>query len=267
MESVEAWTMKYAGKAYSTRITRNAAVNRFLEVMKEKKILTWEVNKITRAGKKEKRMRPPLPDKKQLLAMMDDLSHAKDAKSIRLWAWFSLFIGVGMRRGEVVGLRLDQLINTSEGWIFKEVDRKHNHIDDIPIVAAVTHALRRWLKIRLVKPVIKKPTKFDIRRGPRWESSEYIFPGRYGGPITHALLWSDLERIGASQGIKLHPHLLRKCYITYAFKAGAPIHAIRDQVGLNSIKSLKSYMRPDIGERKMVSEKVQEIIRMNKHPA
>jgi site-specific recombinase XerD len=60
--------------------------------------------------------------------------------------------------------------------------------------------------------------------------------------------------------LKLHPHLLRHCFGSFAARAGVPLIELRDLMGHTHISSTNRYMQGTKEGQRKVSETVDRIL-------
>ncbi|KWW98988.1 putative integrase [Carbonactinospora thermoautotrophica] len=126
-----------------------------------------------------------------------------------LYAAFVLVICLGLRRGEVLGLRWSR-VDLDQGVIYvrKQIQRVNGELyeDDpkgrrrraVPLPRICVVALR-WQRLRQAAQ--------RERAGANWQDSDYVFTTRTGRPIEGRNLYRSFTRIAAAAGlpvIRLH---------------------------------------------------------------
>lgn len=116
-------------------------------------------------------------------------------------AMLMLMVYSGLRRGEIVGLRLSEM-NLQEGSAI--VKGKGNKMRIVPINQATTIALERWLAVRETR------------------LSDRVFVNEWGGPIQGDAVLALFRRVKAKLrplGVpRFYPHLMRHTFATLYLK-------------------------------------------------
>lgn len=68
-----------------------------------------------------------------------------------------------------------------------------------------------------------------------------IFRDRFGQPLTRSGLYQRIERIGQHAKIKVHPHALRRAFVTINANKGRPLVILQRSCGHSDIKTTMSY--------------------------
>ncbi len=132
---------------------------------------------------------------KRLLATADRNS----MRGKRNYAILAVLIGCGLRRGELLGLRVDALELREGRWIIANLMGKAGHMRTVPIPAWVKSAIDEWKEASgLTEGAIFRSIN---RMGRVW-----------GHGMTAKALWRVVRDAARSAGIeKLAPHDLRTC--------------------------------------------------------
>ncbi|MGC4940497.1 tyrosine-type recombinase/integrase [Kribbella sp. DT2] len=159
----------------------------------------------------------------------------KAAKPTRLYALFVLALFMGLRRGELLGLKWDDI-----DWVEKTLDvrRTLQRVDGA--LRAVTPKTR---KSRRTVPLIELclealrvhkvlQAKERLAAGKRWVDTGYVFTTEIGTPIEPDNLrrdWYPL-RVTAELG-EMRFHDLRHSCVTLLLRLGVPPHIVQAIVG------------------------------------
>ncbi|MBH0017889.1 tyrosine-type recombinase/integrase [Pseudoalteromonas sp. NGC95] len=163
---------------------------------------------------------------------------ASPAKEIRDKAIFHLLIGCGLRRFELINLKVDNINFMTNTLTFDGKGRKER---DVTIHPYTMTALKQWLDMRSYKP-------------------GYVFTRVYKGGRVHDSVRPEIsgevkkmnpnsvyllcEKYGLLQrGIA--PHSLRRSYATLLSTNGANIQYIAKLMGHSSIKTTEVYIKSD----------------------
>lgn len=227
-----------AGSHRVFRLALNAAVKD--RVLARNPCLDASVPKDTQAKKKVKVISPE--QVRELLKL---------AEGHRLYALFFLAIHTGMRRGECVALRwedVDLAKNTvtvsrnaavvknrdSDGTRGTKLTRiegtpKGNKSRVIPISPAVVAVLKAHKKRQLEE---------RLHAGSLWENAPEVFTSPTGAaiyPDTPSGIFTKLRKsLTLTDAQKLDPpsfHSLRHTYATLLLRAGIPVHIVADRLG------------------------------------
>ena len=163
---------------------------------------------------------------KRLLAAAESDS----LRSKRNYAILAMLIGCGLRRGELLALRVDAIQLREEHWVIADLMGKAGHIRTIPIPAWVKVAVDVWKEAS------------GITEGALFRSINKA--GKvWGNGMTPKVLW-EVVREGASRaGIeKLAPHDLRRTCARLCHLAGGELDQIQFLLGHVSIQTTERYL-------------------------
>lgn len=149
----------------------------------------------------------------------------------RNYAILAMLIGCGLRRGELLALRVDAIQLREEHWVVADLLGKAGHIRTIPIPAWVKAAVDAWKEAS------------GITEGTLFRSINKA--GRvWGSGMTPKVLWEGRPRGRASRaGIeKLAPHDLRRTCARLCHLAGGELDQIQFLLGHVSIQTTERYL-------------------------
>ena len=131
---------------------------------------------------------------KYLLARVDRNS----LRGKRNYAMLATLIGCGLRRGELLGLRVEAIGVREEHWVIADLVGKAGHMRTVPIPAWVKAAIDSWKEASgITEGVIFRAIN---KAGRVW-----------GNGMTAKVLWQVVRDAASSLGIaKLAPHDLRR---------------------------------------------------------
>lgn len=140
-------------------------------------------------------------------------------RSKRDRAVLAVLLGCGLRRAELVGLKLDGLQIREEHWIIAGLIGKGKHIRTVPVPAWVKSTIDDWI----AASVIDKGMIF--RRVNRTG-------GVWGEGITPKAVWHVVKAAAKRSGIKgLAPHDLRRTCARLCHVAGGELDQIQFLLG------------------------------------
>jgi integrase len=131
---------------------------------------------------------------KRLLANVE----RESLRGIRNYAILAVLLGCGLRRGELLGLRVDSIQSREERWVIADLLGKAGHIRTVPIPAWVKTGVEKWMEAS------------GIADGALFRSIDKR--GRvWGTGMTPKVLWEIVKAAAARANIpKLAPHDLRR---------------------------------------------------------
>lgn len=153
-------------------------------------------------------------------------------QDIRDRAILMLMAIYGLRRGEIVALRLDQI-----DWAGQKLHiwRLKRHQPQVyPLVAAVAQALARY--IDQVRPAVVDPAVFITLKAPR----KSMLPQSLYGLVEHRL-----RAIGMARP-KMGPHALRHACASRMLAQGLSLKEIGDHLGHGSTQATTAYAKVDM---------------------
>lgn len=158
---------------------------------------------------------------KRLLAGED--RHSLRGK--RNYAILGMLIGCGLRRGELLALRVDSIQLREEHWAIVDLLGKAGHIRTVPIPGWVKVAVDEWKNAA------------GIKEGTLFRSINKT--GRvWGTGVTPKVLW-EVVRVAATRAAidKLAPHDLRRSCARLCHVAGGELDQIQFLLGYVSIQT------------------------------
>ena len=186
------------------------------------------------------RMRPPrLPEapppvlrETELRKLLDACERDKTWAGRRDEAIIRTFIDTGIRRGELLGLRLVDL-DLDSGLL--TVTGKGSRTRDVPVGATAVRTLDRYLRAR---------AKRSDAEGP------WLWLGRKG-QLRETGIAELIRQRGAQAGIKhrLHPHLFRHAYAHWMLAAGMQETDLMAVAGWKSREMVSRYAASTRAER------------------
>ena len=219
-----------AGKLKPATVRRRvAALKTFFDFLAEEsndpsagsgQVLSWPnpVRFKRHAGKPEKRVPRDLHD--------DDIEQVWQAISLsRDRAWFVLMVRAGLRVGEVVGLKLADVLNPAqeERPARIRVNGKGQKERVVLLSADAYAVLSAWLTERGESPL------------------EYIFLNEHRQPLSVSGIEWLLKRYGQAVGLPLTPHQLRHTFARQLTEAGMPITSLGKLMGHSQISTTQIY--------------------------
>jgi site-specific recombinase XerD len=151
-------------------------------------------------------------------------------RELRDHAMIAMLLGCGLRRAELLALRLESIQQREEHWVIADLIGKAGHIRTVPIPQWVKAAVDDWT------------TRAAITGGPVFRVINKA--GRlWGNGISPKVLWDVVRTAAARAGIeKLAPHDLRRTCARLCHLAGGELDQIQFLLGHVSIQTTERYL-------------------------
>ena len=148
-----------------------------------------------------------------------------------------LFYSTGMRRAELINLKLND-ISDSQKTI--KVLGKRNKERIIPLLPSVLNTIASYLDYRKSLSSIK-----DVH---------YLLLTKKGAKIYETLVYRVINNYfsKASEKVKKSPHILRHSFATHLLNEGADIKSVKELLGHSSLSSTQIYANNSISKLKQV---------------
>ena len=152
------------------------------------------------------------------------------AREVRDHAMVAMLIGCGLRRAELLALRVESIQKREEHWVIADLVGKGGHVRTVPIPSWVKSKVDAWL------------TSAAITRGPVFRAINKA--GRvWGDGMSPKVLWDVVRTAAARAGIdKLAPHDLRRTCARLCYLAGGELDQIQFLLGHVSIQTTERYL-------------------------
>jgi len=163
---------------------------------------------------------------KQLLAGGDRQS----LRGKRNYAMLAMLIGCGLRRGELLGLRVDSIQLREAHWVIADLLGKAGHIRTVPVPSWVKAAIADWKQAS------------GVTEGVLFRSINKA--GRvWGNGMTPKMVWEIVREAASRTGTeKLAPHDLRRTCARLCYLAGGELEQIQFLLGHVSIQTTERYL-------------------------
>ena len=163
---------------------------------------------------------------KRLLAGVE----RRSLRGKRNYAMLAMLTGCGLRRGELLALRVESIQLREEHWVIADLLGKAGHIRTVPVPAGVKDAIDEWKEAS------------GITEGALFRSIHRT--GRvWGTGMTPKVLWEIVREAASRAGIeKLAPHDLRRTCARLCRLAGGELDQIQFLLGHVSIQTTERYL-------------------------
>lgn len=198
----------------STSNRKLSAIKTFFKFMIRQQFLKSNPADIIEGGKLEQRLPSPID--------ANDIENIiKRAETIRDKAILEVLYGTGVRRSELVNLKVED-INFKQGWI--KVLGKGGKERIIPLNPTA---------LKLLKELTKN------------QQSQWVFPGRtLDKHLSTRQLNNIIKKIAEAAGVNnITPHKFRHSFCSILFENGADIKTIQDMAGHASVNTTNLYTK------------------------
>jgi integrase len=162
-------------------------------------------------------------------------------------AIIGLLLGCGLRRSEVVPLRLDQLQSRQSHGVIVDLVGKGGRLRTVPIPAWCSNLISLWLQSANVTQ--EKVFPHTSKDGAQHETE-----------VTTSVVWSVVRRYAKQIGVAhLAPHDLRRTCARLCHEAGGELEQIQFFLGHASVQTTERY----IGCRQKFREAVNDRFRIS----
>ncbi|OLZ62945.1 site-specific integrase [Streptomyces sp. IMTB 2501] len=187
-----------------------------------------------------KLVEPPRTDTPELhpWSLDETLDFLAASRKDPLYAAFVLAIAMGLRRGEIVGLRWSDVdLDNRVLYVRHQVQRRRGILYDddpksrrrraVPLPALCIAPLR-WQRMRQAAARAKA--------GEKWQESDYVFATRNGRPVEPRNLYRSFTRVADSAGLRvIRLHDARHGTATLLTAAGVAPRVVMEILGHSQI--------------------------------
>lgn len=177
---------------------------------------------------------------KEVVQVLDQVQCDEGFESVRNKAIVDLLYSTGMRRAELIGLK----------------------VVDVDFLNNVLKVLGKRSKERIVPmlPVVKEELlAYGQERSLLIDvlDSDYFFLTKKGLKLNNSLVYRLINSYfsTASEKVKKSPHVLRHTFATHLLNNGADLNSVKELLGHSSLASTQVYTHSSLAELKKVYEK------------
>lgn len=190
-------------------------------------------------GPKTSKPIPSFVNNKDMDFILETEDPGNDFESVRNLAIIDLFYETGIRRAELIGLKISD-IDLNVGTI--QVTGKRNKQRLIPIGDKLKNTLKEYITIK------NKETE---------NLTDYLFVRKEGQQLypmlVHRIITESLSSISTLS--KTSPHVLRHTFATSMLNNGADINAVKELLGHSSLAATEVYTHTSFEELKKIYNK------------
>lgn len=221
----------------------NSSINRKISSLKTYYKFLLKISQISetplakhRALKVAKKIQIPF-SQTEVEDVLELFDHANDFQTLRDKLIVELFYSTGIRRAELIGLRLSDV---SEVQKTIKVLGKRNKERIIPLLPSVLTTIARYKTFRAVLPSLG--------------ASKILLVTSKGNAIYETLVYRVITRYFSeiSLKVKKSPHILRHSFATHLLSQGAELTAVKELLGHASLASTQVYTHNSIDTLKQV---------------
>lgn len=235
---IRAWIVSLSddGVSNSSINRKMASLKSFYKfLLKTKQIETSPLLK-HKALKSPKKLQIPFSEK-ELDLVLNQIVYPEGFEGVRDKLVVDLFYTTGIRRAELIGLKLHN-VDLSNGTI--KVLGKRNKERIIPILPVVQNQIRIYLDERSrLQPIIDDDSFFLLLKGVKLNDS-----------FVYRLINYYFSNV--SEKVKKSPHILRHTFATHLLNHGADINSVKELLGHSSLASTQVYTHSSLAELKKI---------------
>lgn len=235
---IRAWIVSLSDDGIS-----NSSINRkisslrsFYRFLLKTKVIVVSPLLKHKALKSPKKLQIPFSEK-ELDLVLNSLKFSDDFDGIRDKLVIDVFYTTGIRRAELIGLKL-QDVDLIGGTI--KVLGKRNKERIIPLLPVVIEEIKKYLTERAhIQTIRDEDSFFLLSRGVKLSDSfVYRIINYYFSSV--------------SEKVKKSPHILRHTFATHLLNQGADINSVKELLGHSSLASTQVYTHSSLAELKKV---------------
>lgn len=238
---IRQWIVELVDSNISNRtINRKvSSLNTYFKFLLKTEVLKVNPLKKHKALKVGQKVQLPF-SQQELKTVLENSIEVNDFESARNHFIIELFYATGIRRIELVNLKL---IDVDNGNKQIKVLGKRNKERYIPLIESLSKSLNIYLEYRRDLPVI--------------EDKENLFLTKIGLKIYEKLVYRIINKYfsKASTKAKCSPHVLRHSFATHLLNEGADLNTVKELLGHTSLAATQIYTHNSISELKKVHAK------------
>jgi integrase/recombinase XerC len=221
----------------------NSSVNRKMQALKAFYKFLLKTKQITinpllkhKALKTPKILQIPFSEK-ELDTVLNNVTYTDDFEGIRNKLIIDLFYTTGIRRIELINLKLNNM-NIASKTI--KVLGKRNKERIIPILEITIQEIKKYLSQRNDLQEIK--------------DNDCFFLSQNGVKLSESFVYRLINNYfsGVSEKVKKSPHILRHSFATHLLNNGADLNSVKELLGHSSLASTQVYTHNSLAELKKV---------------
>ena len=233
---IRSWIVEMVNAGISNRtINRKiSSLKTFYKFLVKTKQLTISPLMSHKALKVSKKVQVPF-SKKEIDEVINNLAIDDDFESVRNKLIVELLYSTGMRRAELIELKL-AAVDISNSTL--KVIGKRNKERYIPLLNSVKQTVKKY---------VEKRNKIE-------SSKNHLFITKSGNKIYPNLVYRIINDYFSSVSTKLKrsPHVIRHSFATHLLNEGADLNSVKELLGHSSLASTQIYTHSSLNELKKV---------------
>lgn len=219
----------------------NRSVNRKISTLKSYYNYLLKTKQISqnplrkhKALKVSKKINVPFSEK-EILEVLDFFKNESDFESVRDKLIIELLYTTGMRRAELIELKLSSF-DLSQSIV--KVLGKRNKERQIP----------------LLNSIIKTIKNYQILRNESGARIDYFFITKKGEKVYPTLIYRIINEYFSKVSIKVKksPHVIRHSFATHLLNEGADLNSVKELLGHSSLASTQVYTHSNLKDLKLM---------------
>jgi len=233
---IRSWIVSLVENKISNRtINRKiSSLKSFYKFLQKTKIIENNPLAKHKALKVPKQVQVPFSEKEiiNVITLLDD---EVDFESLRNKLIVELFYSTGMRRSELINLKITDLDFANETV---KVLGKRNKERFIPLLTSVQKSLAKYIEVR----------------GKINTNESYLFLTKKGKIIYDTLVYRVINNYFSrvSSKVKKSPHIIRHSFATHLLNEGADLNSVKELLGHSSLASTQVYTHSSLGKLKEI---------------
>lgn len=225
---------KISNRSINRKISSLRSYYKFLQKIGERSSTPLAKHK---ALKTEKKLQVPFSPKE--VATVLDNFHPECFEDYRDKAIIELFYSTGMRRTELINLKLSD-VDLVLGKL--KVLGKRNKERIIPLIPSVVNSLKEYL---------------EARDSHNSTSHTFLFVTSKNDKVYETLVYRIINNYFSkvSSKVKKSPHIIRHSFATHLLNEGADLNAVKELLGHSSLAATQVYTHNDIAQLKKAYSK------------
>ena len=233
---IRSWIVFLVASDISNRTVNRkvSSLNAFYKFLQKTKQIKENPLAKHKALKVSKRVQVPFSEK-EIACVIDQLNGGTDFRSIRNKVIVELLYSTGMRRNELIQLKVED-IDISNKTV--KVLGKRNKERFIPLLNSMSESLQKYILIREQK----------------YSSSEQLFITEKENKLYPTLVYRIINEYFStvSTKVKKSPHVLRHSFATHLLNEGADLNSVKELLGHASLASTQVYTHSGLNKLKEV---------------
>ena len=235
---VRSWVVNLVESGITNRSInrKTSSLNTYYKFLLKTETITVNPLAKHKALKTSKKIQIPFSEN-ELQSVISDLEQETDFKGLRNRLIVELFYATGIRRIELIQIKLSHIDLTGKTL---KVLGKRNKERYIPLIDSVVQTTKQYLDFRNDLEIIS--------------DKEFLLLTNKGLKIYENLVYRIINDYfsKASSKVKRSPHILRHSFATHLLNQGANLNAVKELLGHTSLAATQVYTHNSIAELKEV---------------